>query len=138
MSSKRQLKLKEYGISPKRYKELCGFCEQYPEWKKMLAEMTVISAVTYSDEPKSPNIGTSDTTGKLATRRIELSERCQMIEDAAKGAVRDGNQEMINGIIKSVCYEVPFYKLGIPYSPSTFYEYRRYFFYLLNQKKRKI
>ena len=31
--NKRDLKLDKYGISPKRYKELCGFCEQYPEWK---------------------------------------------------------------------------------------------------------
>ena len=30
--NKRNLVLDKYGISGKRYKELCGFCEQYPEW----------------------------------------------------------------------------------------------------------
>ena len=34
--NKRQLNLEKYGISGKRYKELCGFCEQYPEWKNQL------------------------------------------------------------------------------------------------------
>ena len=43
--NKRKLKFDDLEISGKRYKELCGFCEQYPEWKSQLYEFMALKAV---------------------------------------------------------------------------------------------
>ena len=122
--NKRQLNLEKYGISGKRYKELCGFCEQYPEWKNQLK---------YNNDTVKSN---SDATGNLAIKRTGLEEKCRLIEETAEQAGEDLSQY----IIKSVCYEVPVTYLivceGMPIGKSAFYEMRRYFFYLLDQNKK--
>lgn len=132
---KRKLKLDKYGISGKRYKELSGFCEQYPDWKKELNYM--------NDALKSPQIDgigtfsgdTSDSTANLAIRRKSLSDKCSLIERTAKQA----NEELARYIIQSVCYELPLRYLicveNMPCSRAAFYDARRYFFYLLDKNK---
>ena len=134
--NKRKLKLDNYGISAKRFKELCGFCEQYPEWASELKNnKDTISGTELSDMPKPP-FNQSDQTGNLAIRRIELQEKCKLIEQTAIQADAD----LYQYIIKSVCYEVPFKYLQtveqMPCSQSTFYDRRRYFFYLLDKNKK--
>lgn len=115
--NRRELKLNEYGISSKRFKELSAFCEQYPEWVEELKK-------------RSPAVCTD------AGRRSELENKCRIIETAALEA----DEELGNFIIKSVCYEKPFWYLRdileIPCSQSAFYDRRRYFFYLLHKRKR--
>lgn len=134
--NKRELKLEKYGISGKRYKELCGFCEQYPEWKDELKfKNDTIKSKEITDMPLPP-LGASDQTGNLAIRRTELQEKCDLIERTALEASPD----LYPYIIKSVCYEEPFWYLrdimGMPCSQRTFYDHRRYFFYLLDQNKK--
>lgn len=132
--NKRKLNLEKYGISGKRYKELCGFCEQYPEWIMELnhAKDTVRS-LEITDMPICHN--NSDATGNLAIRRTELEKKCKLIEKTALQA----GEELSQYIIKSVCYELPVNYLiaceGMPLSKSAFYEMRRYFFYLLDINK---
>lgn len=130
------MKLDKYGISSKRYKELCGFCEQYPEWKEKLANLQYMNGVSYDDMPHSPNVGTSDTTSNLAIKNADLLHKCNLIEEVAKSA----SDEFCEAIIKAVCYEVPVNYLiayeHIPISKSAFYEKRRYFFYLLDKAKK--
>ena len=132
---KRNLVLSSYGISPKRYKELCGFCEQYPEWKKKLKyENDTLKSKVITDMPIAPS-GNSDQTGTLAVKRIELQQKCELIENTAKEASTD----LWQYIIDSVCYEQSLYYLqtmkGMPCSRTTFYDIRRYFFYLLDKNK---
>lgn len=132
--NKRNLRFEKYGISSKRYKELCGFCEQYPEWKKELNQYSFITGVQYSDMPKSPNVGTSDTTSNMAVRRQMLTSKIDLIEKTAKEADKE-NWEFI---ILSACYEysVTFLQMnGMYIGKSAFYERRRYFFYLLDKKR---
>ena len=135
--NKRDLKLGKYGISGKRYKELCGFCEQYPDWKKEITGHAYISAVQYGDEPKPSNHENSDTTAKHALRMIKYKRNCDLIEKVAKEADKDYWEY----IIKAVCYEVPINYLigveGMGISQSAFYDRRRYFFYLLDIEKNK-
>lgn len=133
--NKRNLNLKKYGISGKRYKELCGFCEQYPEWKEELA-----SPIT----PRTPNTDgmphgkgrTGDETGEAAVRRAEMRRKIELIECTAKEA----GDDLWEAIIKSVCYEQPFWYLQdicqTPISRSSFYDKRKYFFYLLSKRHR--
>ena len=132
---KRKLVLKEYGISDKRYKELCGFCEQYPEWKAELKyNKDTMKSRTITDMPISFN-GNSDQTGNLAVKRVELQKKCELIENTAKQASSD----LWEYILDSVCYEHPLNYLqtmkGMPCSRTTFYDVRRYFFFLLDKNK---
>lgn len=133
--NKRNLKLEKYGISGKRYKELCGFCEQYPEWiNELKYKRDAVKSIEITDMPIYHN--NSDSTCKLAISRTEIQKKCELIEQTAIQA----SAEMYQYIIKSVCYEVPVTYLisyeGMPMSKSAFYELRRYFFYLLDENKR--
>lgn len=133
--NKKALKLDKYGISNKRYKELCGFCEQYPEWKEAIKDTSFIRGVDYSDMPHSPNTGTSNPTQQMAVRLENIDRKCHLIEEVAKEA----DAEFWTQIIKSVCYGVSVEYMsqfdGLHISKSAFYDRRRYFFYLLDQKK---
>lgn len=131
---KRHLSLEEYGISKKRYKELSGFCEQYPEWKKELAmKNSTLRSPQITGMPVSHN--NADATGDLAVRRAMLEEKCRIIEETAKEA----SEELYEYIIKAVCYEVTVPYLltyeNMPCGKSAFSDIRRYFFSLLNKKK---
>lgn len=136
--SKRPLKLDGYGISSKRYKELCGFCEQYPDWKKEITSHPYISAVQYGSEPKPSNHENSDTTAKHALKMLKYKRNVELIEKVAKQA----DNEFWEFLIKSVCYEVPINYLisveGMGLCQASFYKRRRYFFYLLDIEKNKM
>lgn len=126
----------QYGISKKRYKELSGFCEQYPEWNDELKYMQPNIAAKENDGMPFPNTNlNSDTVGSLAVRRATLEEKIKLIEDCAKEAGGD----LWEYLIKSACYCEPYYYLqnvcGIPMNRESFYDRRRYFFYLLSQKR---
>lgn len=142
---KRKLKFEELEISGKRYKELCGFCEQYPEWKEKLNGMTYIRAVQYSDDPQPSNHNNSDTTQKHALRALALKRKVEMIEKCAKKVDEDYSKndkkyQLWEFIIRSACYEESYEFLSgiknLHMSRSAFYERRRYFFYLLDKEKK--
>lgn len=133
---KRALTLQKYGISSKRYKELCGFCEQYPEWKEELLELEPSAKSQRIDGiPYSQTNNISDETADLAIKRTALLNKIELVEETAKEA----SQEMWEYIIKSACYEQPFWYLRdvakIPMNQATFSDRRRYFFYLLSKKR---
>lgn len=132
--NKRDLTLDKYGISKKRYRELKYFCEQYPEWKNAVANQTYLSAVTYDGMPHSANIG--DPTQAKAMNFSEKSAHIDLIDSVAVSAAGD----MWVWLIRNICYEVPVDWLilseRMPMSKAQFYDYRRYFFFLLDQKRR--
>lgn len=134
---KKKLSFDDFEISDKRYKELCGFCEQYPEWKEKLAGITYIRAVGYGDEPKPSNHGNSDTTAKHALMALALKRKVEMIENCAKMA----NEKYWQYIIRSACYEESWEYLysmkELHMSRTDFYRKRRHFFFLLDIEKRK-
>ena len=133
---KRALTLQKYGISSKRYKELCGFCEQYPEWKEELLELEPsVKSQRIDGMPYSQTNNISDETADLAIKRTALLNKIELVEETAKEA----SPEMWEYIIKSACYEQPFWYLRdiarIPMSQAAFLDRRRYFFYLLSRKR---
>lgn len=133
--NRRTLILEKYGISGKRYKELAGFCEQYPEWiNELKYKNDTVKSVEITDMPIYHS--NSDSTGNLAMRRAELQKKCELVEQTAIQASAD----LYQYLIKSVCYEVPVTYLitceDMPLGKSAFYELRRYFFYLLDQNKK--
>lgn len=152
MPNKRDLRLDKYGISKNRYGELKSFCLQYGEWRDELKYKT--------DALKSPQItgmpfvgGISDSTSDLATRRAELSKKCEAIEQTMilaittlkKGKtsklVYDGDfQDLYDHMIKAVTedgitYNYLFQRMSIPIGRDGFYLMRRYFFFLLDKYK---
>lgn len=132
--NKRNLVLDKYGISGARYKELCGFCEQYPEWKSKLRHLTsCVKSVEITDMPLTRT--NSDQTGNLASVRLDLEEKCRIVEETAKMASPD----LQKFIIASVCNGLPLSYLqtimDMPCSRTSFYDVRRYFFYLLDKNK---
>ena len=134
--NKRQLNLEKYGISVKRYKELCGYCEQYPDWiNELKYNCDTVAGRIITDMPIPPH-NNSDQTGNLALRRAELERKCELIERTAKEA----DAALSEFIIKSVCYEVPVHYLqaveGMACSTAAFYDKRRYFFFLLDKNKK--
>lgn len=135
MANKRKLKLADYGISGSRYKELCGFCEQYPEWVDELTYMnSTVGSKVITDMPVSHSGGNPQE--ELVMRRVELSEKTKVIEQTAIEA----NSELYQYIIKSVCYRKPIWYLTdimhMPCSDRAFRDLRRYFFYLLSKNKK--
>ena len=144
---KRKLNFQELEISGKRYKELCGFCEQYPEWKEKINNTTYIRALQYSDDPQPSNHENSDSTQKHALRALALKRKVDMIEYCANKVDEDYSKKdkkpyhIADYIIRSACYEESYeYLNGIKnlhMSRTSFYERRRYFFFLLDIEKRK-
>lgn len=129
------LSLEEYGISAKRYKELKGFCEQYPEWKEELKyNVDTIKSKQITDMPLPPHRN-SDATGDLAVKRKMMSDKCKIIETCMIKACK-GDKGMYEAMMKSICLNVPFYDIESAFcSRATFVRYRRRFFVLLDEKK---
>lgn len=127
--------MKKYNISPKRYKELCGFCEQYPEWKEEIKNYSFTKGISYTQELKSITNNISSPTEDAAIKLSECLANCELIERVAKEA----DSEFWMAIIKSACYEVSATYLinfdDMNLSKSAFYNRRRYFFYLLDKEK---
>ena len=111
-------------ISKHRYRELFQFCQQYQEMKTELSEIEdALKSPDLSGMPRPPGI--SDTTGNLATRRAELSHRCQIIEQAAIEADPERYQEIIDNITQSETSS----------KDKEFITARRVFFYILDRKR---
>lgn len=135
MPNKRVLNLDDYGISNKRYKELCGFCEQYTEWRdELMYKKDTLKSKRITDMPLSTS--GEDATTALAIRRTELQSKCELIEQTAIQA----DSYLYPYIIKSVTEEVPCWYLedimGMGICRKDFYAARRYFFFLLDKNKR--
>lgn len=133
--NKRNLKLDKYGISKKRYKELCGFCEQYPEWKAAIKDYSFVKGISYDPIPKSVTNGFHSSTEDAAIRIEKYLENCNFVEKIAKKASPDYWEYLIKG----VCFGVnTTYLIGMedmPMSKDAYYDRRRYFFYLLDKEK---
>lgn len=137
--NKRELRLEKYGISRKRYKELCGFCEQYPDWKLELEHnKDALKGRQLDGMPFLPAGHTSDTTAMLAIKRESMQKKVDLIDSIAK----EVDPDLWTYIIKSVCYEQPFWYIRdimkIPCSENSFFDRRKYFYYLLDQRKDNI
>lgn len=132
--SRSRVKLDEYGISKKRYKELCGFCEQYPDWKRQIADYSYIKPAFKTSEVCGGG-GTSDPTFDAALKLDRYIENVELIERVAQEVDKD----MWMFLIKAICYEVPPTYLinmeGMPMSLRTYFNRRRYFFYLLDKNR---
>lgn len=124
MVKKRDLKLTNH-ITKKKYLELKYFCLQYHEKKKE------ISYGLRTVEPGEGTRGIGHPTEAQAIRNAALKKDVEMIEQAAVEA----DPEIYQWILKNVTEGIPYEYLNVPMSRTKFYDARRYFFFLLSQKR---
>lgn len=127
--SLRNMKLSDYNISRAKYNELKYFCIQYAEKKQKLESAYGLRATVNDGMPKGNLSG--DTTAQEAIRNVMLQEDLRLIEEIAKKAA----PSIHKWILKNVTEGTPYEWMTVPVGRRQFYEYRRYFFYLLAQKR---
>lgn len=131
MPDKKDLRLEEYGISKKRYRELKYFCLQYNEKKqKLLSFNRGIDAVAYNGMPKGNNI--SDITAKKAIKMAEIEADISLIEETVKEAAPEIYRQLLLNVTEE---NMPYEYLDAPCGRRQFYIARRRFFYLLSEKR---
>jgi hypothetical protein len=144
--------MKKYGISKYRVDELKGYCLQYNEWRDNLKYN--IDAVKGQQITGMPfGGGTSNSTMDMAMRRELLFQKCQTIEQTMIEAITtlkkgdtncllyDGDyQDIYNHLIKAVTnddvnYTYLWEVMNIKIGRDAFYQFKRYFYYLLDKNK---
>ena len=125
----RNMKLCDFNISRAKYNELKYFCMQYGEKKRELDGSYGISAVVNDGMPKGNLSG--KPTEQTAVRNVMLQKDVALIEWAADEA----GDNIQRWLIKNVTEGIPYEWMDVPCGRRQFYEMRRYFFYLLAQKR---
>ena len=126
---KRDMKLSDYNISRAKYNELKYFCMQYEEKKRELHKGYGFNAIFNDGLPKG-NLPGNPVEGQ-AIRNAVLQADVDLIEHTAMEAGADVYQWLIKNVTEGVPYEW----LNVPSGRRQFYETRRYFFFLLAQKR---
>lgn len=135
MPNKRGIRLEKYGISKERRNELLGFCRQYPEWKKKIADCLTVSGVKYSNVPRSKTNAIQHPTEDAAIKISRYQKNCDLIERIAK----EVDPECWQFIIKGVCGQTGVEWLrgvdNMPLCKSAYYERRALFLVLLDKER---
>lgn len=126
---KRDMKLSDYNISRAKYNELKYFCMQYEEKKREIHNSYGLGAVVSDGMPKGNLPG--NAVERVAIRNAMLQNDVELIEQTAMEA----DPDIYQWLIKSVTSGVPYEYMNVPLSRTKFYDSRRYFFYLLAQKR---
>lgn len=136
MGNVRPLNREKYGVSKNRFQELYYWCLQYQEWKEELRNRTdTVRSVNLSDLPKSRK-GGSDPTQQLAFRRVQLEQNCRIIEQTAAEADPDISKYLIKAVTEeNVTFQYLRMVMDMPCGKKMYYDRRRKFYWLLDQKK---
>ncbi|MBC5710984.1 hypothetical protein H8S75_23895 [Hungatella sp. L12] len=125
----RDMKLSDYNISRAKYNELKYFCMQYEEKKREIHNSYGLGAIVSDGMPKGNIPG--NPTEHAAIRNAMLQSDVELIEQTAMEA----DSDMYQWLLKNVTEGIPYEWLNVPRGRRQFYEARRYFFYLLAQKR---
>ncbi|MBS6644526.1 MAG: hypothetical protein KH366_13185 [Clostridiaceae bacterium] len=126
---KRDMKLSDYNISRAKYNELKYFCMQYEEKKQKLNKSYGIKAVVNDGMPKGNLPG--NPVERTAIQNAMLRKDIELIEQTAVEA----DPEIYQWLMKNVTEGIGYDYLDVPMSRNRFYDSRKYFFYLLAQKR---
>lgn len=125
---KRNLVLTDYGISTWRYRELYALCRQYPEMQRELAAARELDARCSDGMPHGNTV--TDPTARRAEAALKIREKIAVIEDAAREADAVNWKELLENVTRGTRYEY----LQVYCGRRQFYENRRKFFWLLDQR----
>ena len=126
---KRDMKLSDYNISRAKYNELKYFCMQYEEKKREIHSGYGLRAVANDGLPKGNLPG--NPTEQAAIRNAMLQHDVELIEQTAMAADADIYQWLLKNVTEGIGYDY----LDVPICRSDFYGVRKYFFFLLAQKR---
>lgn len=126
---KRDMKLSDYNISRAKYSELKYFCMQYGEKIQELSRSYGLHAVVSDGMPRGNLPGSP--TEQAAVRNAMLRKDVELVEQTAMEA----DPEIYRWLIKNVTEGIGYDYLDVPKSRNRFYDSRKYFFYLLAQKR---
>lgn len=135
MGKVRPLSHSKYGISDNRFRELYYWCMQYNEWKDELRYKTdTVKSIEITDMLTVHN--GSDATQQLAIKRAQLARNCELIEQTALEADPDIYQYLLKAVTnEDVTYRYLKMVMGIPCGKKMYYDRRRKFYWLLDQRK---
>lgn len=123
-------KYKTYKLDDFVYRELVYFCLQYPRKKAELSACYGAGIANYEGMPHGS--GTSNPTASQAERADKWLKDCELVEQSAIAADAEIYQYLINNV---TFRGMPYEYLNVPCGKNQFYEARRKFFCILNQKK---
>lgn len=137
MANVRNETFKKYGISENRFMELYHFCMQYGEWKNELNNCLYLHGVKYDAKASNKTIGS--ITEETAIRKHELKRKCELIEETAKEVDEILYKYILKAVTnKGITYAYLKTVMDIPCGKDMYYNLRRKFYCLLEQKKTKI
>ena len=126
---KKDIKLSDCNITNAKYNELRYFCKQYYEKKDELRHS--YGSVSVYNNGASQNNTIGKPTEQTAIKNVMLRNDIELIEETAK----ETDQYLSSWLIKNVAEGIPYEWMDVPISRTKFYDARRYFFYLLSQKR---
>ena len=129
-------KRSRWWIPKYRFLELKYFCLQYPDWKKEMYDLMLLSgATTLNQNGGRSQIEFRDPTGEAAVRIQNLNSKISLVGKIAKMS----DSEIGEYILKAVTENLSFVKLKtiyeIPCERDMYYDRYRKFFYLLSRWK---
>lgn len=129
MVNKRNMRLSDYNISRAKYNELKYFCMQFSEKKQEIQIGKGLKAIVNDGLPRGN--GTGHPTENTAVRNVMLQADLDLITDT----IKEADEEIYPWLFKNITEGIPYEWMDVPKGRRQFYEARRYFFYLLAQKR---
>ena len=120
-----------YYIPKHRYLELVHLCRQYDDWVKELSGICFVSNSLTNTTPKSYK---ESKTEHDAIYISKLGIKKNTIEECSKQAAGELSNYILLAVTKGLSYENLRMVYKIPCCRQLYYEYYRYFFWLLDQE----
>lgn len=125
----------KYWIDKHRHYELKHFCLQYPEWKKVYADLDNPDIpLSTIDQVRTSNVP-GDPTAKRALKKAYYLERIKTIERIARETDMHLHEYILKGVTEGYSYTYLKSKLNIPCGRDMYYDRYRRFFWLLNEAR---
>lgn len=123
----------KYWIPKHRYYELKHFCLQYPDWKKELKTIRLMS--TRSMIRISKNSQGEDLVYNAVERSLYLKEQIMLIDTCAEDADEYLGRYILKAVTEDLSYTYLKTRLDMPCSKSMYYDRYRRFFYILDKRR---
>lgn len=124
-----------YWIDKHRHYELKHFCLQYPEWKKLYAELSDVDIpLSMIDRMPSSNIP-GDPTSKRAMLKAYYAERIKLIEKVALETDIYLHKYILKAVTEGLSFTYLKTRLDIPCGKDMYYDRYRRFFWLLSKSR---
>ena len=124
----------KYYLPKHRFLELYHYCLQYKDWKAALRSLDGMRGMNY-DFVQSRGSGYNDPVFYLALKRLDLEKKIQGVEETALDTDEDIARFILSGVTdENATFDNLSLLHDLPYSRNTYYDRRRKFYSLLDQR----